>query len=131
MEYSLRAIPLGGFVSFPDDDRGSPYPADDPDLLQNRSIPERALVISAGVIANIVFAFTILFAQVKDQCVETLHGPFQKAVALHQIHSSSDYLLLAVYCCEYSTQASQNFVALLSQRSPGCALKMETIGVLW
>jgi hypothetical protein len=38
--------------------------ADDPDLLRNRSIPERALVISAGVIANILFAYSSLVVQV-------------------------------------------------------------------
>jgi len=64
VEYSLRAIPLGGYVAFPDDDVASPYPADDPNLLKNRSIPERAAVISAGVIANIVFAYAVLLLQV-------------------------------------------------------------------
>ncbi|KAF8062708.1 hypothetical protein HT031_004037 [Scenedesmus sp. PABB004] len=65
VEYSLRAIPLGGYVAFPDDDpQNSSYAPDDPDLLQNRSVPERALVISAGVIANVVFALAVLFAQV-------------------------------------------------------------------
>lgn len=65
VEYSLRAIPLGGYVAFPDDDpKNSTYQSDDPDLLQNRSIPERSLVISAGVIANILFALAVLFAQV-------------------------------------------------------------------
>jgi len=65
VEYSLRAIPLGGYVAFPDDDpKHSPFKPDDPDLLQNRSIPERGLVISAGVIANIIFALAVLFAQV-------------------------------------------------------------------
>ena len=47
--FALRAIPLGGFVSFPDEDDNSPYPADDPDLLRNRPLHQRALVIAAGV----------------------------------------------------------------------------------
>ncbi|GMH42830.1 hypothetical protein BSKO_10749 [Bryopsis sp. KO-2023] len=63
VEYSIRAFPLGGFVGFPDDDPSSPYPADDPDLFSNRTIPQRALVISAGVLANLLFAFSILFTQ--------------------------------------------------------------------
>lgn len=49
VEYSLRALPLGGFVAFPDNDEDCPYPKDDPDLLKNRPIIQRALVISAGV----------------------------------------------------------------------------------
>lgn len=64
VEYSLRAIPLGGYVAFPDDGPQSGFKPDDPDLLMNRGILARALVISAGVIANIIFAYTILFGQV-------------------------------------------------------------------
>ena len=52
--FALRALPLGGFVSFPDDDKGSEIPKDDPDLLKNRPLPQRALVISAGVLANLL-----------------------------------------------------------------------------
>ncbi|CEF98305.1 Peptidase M50, putative membrane-associated zinc metallopeptidase [Ostreococcus tauri] len=64
VEYSLKAIPLGGFVAFPDDDEDCPYPADDPDLLRNRPTGDRALVVSAGIIANVLFAFGILYNQV-------------------------------------------------------------------
>jgi membrane-associated protease RseP (regulator of RpoE activity) len=64
VEYSLRAIPLGGYVAFPDDDPNSGFKSDDPDLLKNRGIPARALVISAGVLANIVFAYSVLVGQV-------------------------------------------------------------------
>jgi membrane-associated protease RseP (regulator of RpoE activity) len=64
VEYSLRAFPLGGFVAFPDEDPESSFKPDDPDLLKNRPIPARALVISAGVLANILFAYTLLFSQV-------------------------------------------------------------------
>jgi membrane-associated protease RseP (regulator of RpoE activity) len=64
VEYSLRAIPLGGYVAFPDDDPKSSYASDDPNLLQNRNVAQRAVVISAGVVANVLFALAILFAQV-------------------------------------------------------------------
>jgi len=63
VEYSLRLLPLGGFVAFPDDDPDCPYEKDDPNLLRNRPIKDRALVISAGVIANIIFAYSILLSQ--------------------------------------------------------------------
>ena len=63
VEYSLKAIPLGGFVAFPDDDVDCPYPPDDPDLLRNRPVKDRAIVVSAGIVANCVFAFVILLAQ--------------------------------------------------------------------
>ncbi|MEB3214271.1 MAG: RIP metalloprotease RseP [Leptolyngbyaceae bacterium] len=62
-EYSIRAIPLGGFVGFPDDDPDSEFHPDDPDLLQNRPLLDRAIVISAGVIANLIFAYFVFVAQ--------------------------------------------------------------------
>ncbi|KAI3828038.1 hypothetical protein L1987_02132 [Smallanthus sonchifolius] len=64
VEYSLRAFPLGGFVGFPDNDPDSDIPVDDKNLLKNRPILDRVVVISAGVIANIVFAYVIIFAQI-------------------------------------------------------------------
>lgn len=62
-EYALRIIPLGGYVGFPDEDPESEIPVDDPDLLRNRPILDRAIVISAGVIANLIFAYFLLVAQ--------------------------------------------------------------------
>ncbi|MEL6854751.1 MAG: RIP metalloprotease RseP [Cyanobacteria bacterium J06606_4] len=62
-EYALRAIPLGGFVGFPDDDPESAIPPEDPDLLRNRPVLDRAIVISAGVIANMLFAYLVFVVQ--------------------------------------------------------------------
>ncbi|MUG98592.1 RIP metalloprotease RseP [Scytonema sp. UIC 10036] len=63
-EYAIRAIPLGGFVGFPDDDPDSTIPPNDPNLLRNRPVLDRAIVISAGVIANLLFAYLLLVTQV-------------------------------------------------------------------
>jgi membrane-associated protease RseP (regulator of RpoE activity) len=62
-EYALRAFPLGGFVGFPDDDPDSEIPPNDPNLLKNRPILDRAIVISAGVIANLIFAYVVFVTQ--------------------------------------------------------------------
>ncbi|HIK18862.1 MAG TPA: RIP metalloprotease RseP [Leptolyngbyaceae cyanobacterium M33_DOE_097] len=64
-EYALRAFPLGGFVGFPDDDPEA-YGLDprDPNLLKNRPVMDRVIVISAGVIANLLFAYLLLVTQV-------------------------------------------------------------------
>ena len=62
-EYAIRAIPLGGYVGFPDDDPDSTIPPDDPNLLRNRPVLDRAIVISAGVIANLIFAYFLLVGQ--------------------------------------------------------------------
>lgn len=65
VEFSLRALPLGGFVAFPDEsDPDLQFPPDDPDLLRNRPLPDRLLVVSAGIAANLLFAYSLLFVQV-------------------------------------------------------------------
>ena len=61
--YSLRAFPLGGFVSFPDEEVNNIDPKD-PNLLKNRPIIQRVIVISAGVFANLILAYTILILNV-------------------------------------------------------------------
>ena len=63
VQFALRAIPLGGFVSFPDDEEENAIPKDDPDLLSNRPLPQRALVIAAGVLANLALAWLVLVGQ--------------------------------------------------------------------
>ena len=63
VQFALRAIPLGGFVAFPDDDPDSGFDPKDPDLLKNRPIPQRVLVIAAGVLANLLLAWSVLLAQ--------------------------------------------------------------------
>ena len=75
VEYSLRLFPLGGYVGFPDDDPDSTIPADDPDLLRNRPVKDRFIVISAGVIANFIFAYSLLVTQVRCLVRETLQRP--------------------------------------------------------
>ena len=62
-EYAIRAFPLGGYVGFPDDDPDSDIPPDDPNLLRNRPVLDRAIVISAGVIANLIFAYFLMVGQ--------------------------------------------------------------------
>lgn len=64
VEYSIRAFPLGGFVGFPDNDPDSDIPVDDENLLKNRPIIDRIIVVSAGVIANVIFALVIIFVQI-------------------------------------------------------------------
>ena len=61
--YSFRAFPLGGFVSFPDEDQRG-INKNDPNLLRNRPIYQRVIVISAGVFANLLLAYLILIVNV-------------------------------------------------------------------
>lgn len=57
----VHAFLLGGYVAFPDDDKELNLPADSPDRFMNRPIYQRFVVVSAGVFANIVCAFVLVF----------------------------------------------------------------------
>ena len=56
----IHAFLFGGYVSFPDDDKDSDVPQDSQDRLLNRPIWQRAIVFSAGVIANVICAFVLV-----------------------------------------------------------------------
>ncbi|MFR1671612.1 MAG: RIP metalloprotease RseP [Candidatus Gastranaerophilaceae bacterium] len=60
----VHAFLLGGYVAFPDDEKDSDLPKNSPDRFLNRPVYQRMIVISAGVIANIIcaFAFVLLTA---------------------------------------------------------------------
>jgi regulator of sigma E protease len=60
--YSIRALPLGGFVSM----FGEETSIEGMDIPQSRSLqgiskPKRAIVMSAGIILNLVLAFVLFF----------------------------------------------------------------------
>lgn len=57
----VHAFLLGGYVAFPDDDKELNLPADSPDRFMNRPIYQRLVVVSAGVFANVVCAFVLVF----------------------------------------------------------------------
>lgn len=92
-EYAVRAFPLGGYVAFPDDDPDSEIPADDPNLLRNRPILDRAIVISAGVIANLVFAYFLLVGQIGLMGIQELS--YQPGVLIPQVASDVSTALAA------------------------------------
>ena len=56
----VHAFLFGGYVSFPDDDKESDIPLDSQDRLLNRPIWQRAIVFSAGVIANVICAYVLV-----------------------------------------------------------------------
>ncbi len=60
-EVLVHALLLGGYVSFPDDAEGCELAKDSPERFSNKPIYQRAIVISAGVIANVVCAFAFVF----------------------------------------------------------------------
>ena len=56
----VHAFLFGGFVSFPDDDKDSDLPKNSPDRLMNKPIWQRAIIFSAGVIANVICAYVLV-----------------------------------------------------------------------
>jgi regulator of sigma E protease len=55
-EYSIRLLPLGGFVSMEGEDESS----NDPDSFGNKSLPARLSTILAGPIFNLILAVIVL-----------------------------------------------------------------------
>lgn len=56
----IHAFLFGGYVSFPDDDKESDIPQDSPDRLMNKPAWQRAIIFSAGVIANVICAYVLV-----------------------------------------------------------------------
>ncbi len=60
VEVVVHAFLLGGYVSFPDDEKDSDVPVDSDERFMNKPVWQRMIVISAGVIANIITAFVFV-----------------------------------------------------------------------
>lgn len=58
--FVVHALLLGGYVSFPEDDKTCDLPSDSVERFENRPIYQRAIVVSAGVISNVVCAFFLV-----------------------------------------------------------------------
>lgn len=61
IEIVVHAFLLGGYVSFPDDDKDCDLPEDSEERFINKPVWQRAIVVSAGVIANVLCAFLLVF----------------------------------------------------------------------
>lgn len=87
VEYALRAIPVGGFVSFPNNyvmsRDGAITEFDDPNLLSNRGPTSRAVVVVAGVVVNMILAWACIFASVSTSGVARPH--FAPGVVITEI----------------------------------------------
>lgn len=57
----VHALLLGGYVAFPDDEKDCVLSKDSPERFSNKPIYQRAIVVSAGVLANVICAFVFVF----------------------------------------------------------------------
>ena len=60
VEILVHAFLLGGYVSFPDDDKDCDLPKESPERFVNKPAWQRAVVVSAGVIANVLCAIALV-----------------------------------------------------------------------
>ena len=60
VEILVHAMLLGGYVSFPDDEKDCDLPKDSPERFINKPVWQRAIVVSAGVIANVICAIFLV-----------------------------------------------------------------------
>jgi regulator of sigma E protease len=69
-EYKINLVPLGGYVKMlGQEDAGPDKPSDDPRAFGNKKVWQRAIVVSAGVIMNIIsgiLVFMIVFSHGVD-----------------------------------------------------------------
>lgn len=56
----IHAFLLGGYVSFPDDDENCELPEDSEERFLNKPYHQKAGVVAAGVIANVICAFVLV-----------------------------------------------------------------------
>lgn len=61
VEILVHAFLLGGYVSFPDDEENCDLPPDSPQRYCNKALWQRAIVVSAGVICNVLLAYVLIF----------------------------------------------------------------------
>ena len=60
LEIVVHALLLGGYVSFPDDEENPDLPKDSKEFFHNQPVWKRAIVLSAGVIANMLCAIALV-----------------------------------------------------------------------
>ena len=60
VEILVHAFLLGGYVSFPDDEKDCDLPKDSPERFVNKPVWQRVIVVSAGVISNVICAIALV-----------------------------------------------------------------------
>ncbi len=75
-QYSVRALPIGGFVAMDGEDEHS----ENPDAFCNKSVSKRMLIILAGAFMNLLLGFILMFMLVfsQDTLLSTRIGAFNE-----------------------------------------------------
>ena len=61
IKWCLHLLPLGGYVSFPDDNEESDVPPDSPQRFENQPLLNQAAIAMAGIAVNAIIAVGLMF----------------------------------------------------------------------
>lgn len=92
IKYSLRAIPMGGYVSMEGEDSSS----EDENSFSNKHVFKRILIVLAGAVVNILFGFIVLLIVVslqKDIASTTISKFTDTSVSVNQGLKVGDEIL--------------------------------------
>ena len=107
-EILVHACLLGGYVSFPDDEKDCDLPEDSEERFINKPAWQRAVVVAAGVIANIICAFALVMTVAiwtkqlpsgnQEIYVKTISAPQENSSILESGLQLGDRILIANNC---------------------------------
>lgn len=96
-DFSIRAIPMGGFCAFYGEDDGSEGAKQDPRSFGNHSAWKRLLTILAGPVMNMLLAFLVAIAFFLLSGVPTVTGPSVTTVQTVNANSPAELAGLQPY----------------------------------
>jgi regulator of sigma E protease len=115
-EFVVCALPLGGYVKMLDEREGNVDPAERHRAFNNKSLPQRAFVVAAGPLANLLLA-VLLYACVNWMGVEELRPWFAQpkpATAAAQAGFRSGDEILAVRSAQVGPEGSADWQPVVS-----------------
>lgn len=123
-DFSLRAIPMGGFCAFYGEDDGSEEARQDPRYFGNFSVFGRLLTILAGPVMNLLLAFVVAVGFYALSGVPTQTGPATTTVTQVNANSPAEHgglkpydQIVAIDGVEVTDNAAQ-LIAQATQAGP-------------
>lgn len=108
----MHALLLGGYVSFPDDEENTELPKDSKEFFHNQPIWKRAIVLSAGVAANMLCAIALVMVT----AAVTHKLPTDRAIVYVKILIRHRARLSMLRDCKKAILSSKSTAQILSSR---------------
>ena len=127
IEILVHAFLLGGYVSFPDDEEDSNIPKDSKELFQNQPAWKRAIVLCAGVAANmlcaivlVMFTASITHKLPTDRAIVYIKNINQaKGASVNDSGLKKGYIILKINGSEIIQPFQTNIYAKASKKHDG------------